>query len=178
MNRLMSVLFAVPLLVIALAACGQDETGPGVATAGGDKAQAGPSGQPAGGGDPEEQMRRFAKCMRDNGVDMPDPGAGGAMPAGPALAVGDAAEKSKLEKADAACKQYLPNGGEPVKLSGADLEHMRQFAKCMREHGVDTPDPLADGSVPPMPALPVGDADKFTKANEACVQYAPKAGQE
>ena len=64
-------------------------------------------------------------------------GAGG----GIGIVGGGAGEKEKVDKANAACKKLLPNGGEPPKPSAEDLDKMRKQAKCLREHGIDVQGP-------------------------------------
>lgn len=90
-------------------------------------------------------MVKFAQCMRENGVDMPDPGGDGGN--GIALAVpgGDSEDGEKVEDAHNACKQYLPNGGEFEPPSPEEQDKMRQQAKCMRDKGYNWPDPNFDG---------------------------------
>jgi hypothetical protein len=44
-------------------------------------------------------------------------------------------------------------------------DYQLSFARCMREHGIDMPDPSADGSVK-IPA--VKDMTAFTEASDAC----------
>src|SRR4051794_7964968 len=74
--------------------------------------------------DGEQQALQFARCMRDHGVDIPDPqtthGAAGAQ--GFSLRVGGPAGKGgkgrgpapqKVQAAMAACRKYMPNGGKP-----------------------------------------------------------------
>ncbi|RSM46149.1 hypothetical protein DMB66_50170 [Actinoplanes sp. ATCC 53533] len=40
------------------------------------------------------------------------------------------------------CREFLPNGGEPAKMSAEDIAKRRDFAKCVRENGLpDFPDP-------------------------------------
>jgi hypothetical protein len=58
------------LALVGAAACARSSASPGVATAGG-KGSA--SAHPTASVDPQEQAREFAQCMRDHGVDMPDP---------------------------------------------------------------------------------------------------------
>lgn len=115
----------------------------------------------------EDRMREFAKCMRDHGVDMPDPkpGEGGGM----AITLGgDPADQGKMESAQKACKQFLPNGGEPKPLDPAELDKMRQQAKCMREHGIDMPDPDPTGKGATRIGGPGDDPAKFEAAAKAC----------
>jgi hypothetical protein len=49
-----------------------------------------------------------------------------------------------MEQAMQACEQYLP-AGKLATPDPATMEAFRQYAQCMREHGVDIPDPDAGG---------------------------------
>ncbi|MFJ9518487.1 hypothetical protein ACIRPK_09510 [Kitasatospora sp. NPDC101801] len=115
--------------------------------------------------------------MREHGVDMPDPQNGrvGTAP-DPAAASGpqalssagavDVPESDAFEK----CRTFLPNGGQPQKLSAADLAQRVRFAQCMRSRGIDYPDPTADGqaqAVPVNPNDPQASA-KLDEASRAC----------
>jgi hypothetical protein len=138
-------IFALVLLIpVALAGCGAP-SGPDVATAGGN-GSAVVTTAPVVSGDREERVRRFAGCMREHGVDMPDPEPG---PGGLGLSGGGGAllNDPDFQTAFEACRTMLPNGGEPPKLSPEQLEQYRAFAGCMREHGVDVPDPDPDGTL-------------------------------
>jgi hypothetical protein len=138
-------IFALVLLVpVALAGCGAP-AGPDVATAGGNRAAATATSAPVGG-DREERVRQFAGCMREHGVDMPDPepGLGGLGLGGGTSGLLDDPD---FQGAFEACRPLLPNGGEPPKLNPEQLEQYRAFAACMREHGVDVPDPDPDGTL-------------------------------
>ena len=144
------------IALVALAAgCGKPD-GPDVATAGGDRPAA--SATPtASAGDREEQIRQFAGCMREHGVDMPDPepGPGGLGMVGGSGVFNDPDFRTAFE----ACRTKLPNGGEPPKLNPDQLERYREFAGCMREHGVDVPDPDPDGT------LRLGSGGRFGNVN-------------
>ncbi len=91
-------------------------------------------------------MVKFAQCMRDNGIDMPDPetseDGGVRMQAMPADG-----DTEKMDAAHNACKQYLPNGGEPKPMSPEDQDKIRKQAKCMRDKGHNWPDPNFEGGV-------------------------------
>jgi len=85
---------------------------------------------------------KFAKCMRANGVDVPDPEPdSGMIKLGP----GDYGSVSRetLEKAQKACAKYLKQMGGAAggELDQADKTRMLKFAACMRKQGVDMPDP-------------------------------------
>src|SRR5215212_6572173 len=72
MRRLLIAVTAV-ITAFAIAGCaGDKKNGDGVASAGG-KPTATASGKDSDTGDFGEQMQRFAQCMREHGIDMPDP---------------------------------------------------------------------------------------------------------
>lgn len=177
MRRSVALLVALAMIA-ALAGCARGSDGNGVATAG--KAKPGPSSSPgasAAPADTAQQMRQFAQCMREQGIDMPDPEVDGN--GGIDLNVGGEgkADPQKVDAAMAKCKQYLPNGGEPQRPDPAQVEQMRQFAKCMREHGIaDFPDPDDSGAmrIQGSPGSDINPNDaKFKAAQQACERYAP-----
>lgn len=156
-------LIAVAAVSLALAGgCSQGPAGNNQVASLSDAAQ--PSdGQAADGKTDEDQMREFAACMREHGIEMDDPTSG---PGGGGISIsvqGD--DESKMKAADEACKPLLPNGGRPPKLDAADLDRMRETAKCLREHGLDVPDP--DPNDPGFSFNGV-DQDKVKAAMEAC----------
>lgn len=134
-----------------------------------------------GGGEAEkpasdfDKQLAFSRCMRDNGVDIPDPKEGpdgsiliGAAPAGP----DDGVFAAAYEK----CRAKLPNGGEH-KLTPEERQKQLTFAKCMRDNGIaDYPDPAADGS--PGGRLPLPDPSEagYDAAVAAFQQAAEKCG--
>jgi len=97
---------------------------------------------------------------------MPEPKTG---PGGGAMIEmhGDAGDEAKVKAADEACKHLLPNGGVPPKLDAAQLDKLRQQATCMREHGVNMPDP--DPNNPGIKIEGSGDPEKDKAASEACM---------
>ena len=119
---------------------------------------------PAASVDPEDAMQAFTTCMKEHGVDIqvaivdgrrrrrhdqrsrsaaPTPGTAEAQPAG----TGEFDPKA-MEAADKACRDLLPSGmqGDPnATIPPEHVEQMLAFAKCMRDHGVDFPDPQFSG---------------------------------
>lgn len=94
-------------------------------------------------------MVKFAKCMRDNGVNMPDPktdGNGGVMIEAMPGDEASAPDEEKMKSAHEACKQHLPNGGDFKPPSPEEQDKLRQQAKCMRDKGHNWPDPNFDGN--------------------------------
>ena len=65
-----------------------------------------------------------------------------------------------------------PTGEPAADRQKANRDAMLAYAKCMREHGVDMPDPKFNGSGGAVAAqrAPQGEAEKekFDKANRAC----------
>jgi hypothetical protein len=132
-----SLILAVVAAALALGACGGNN-GTGAASAGEeDKAF--------------EGALKFSKCMRDHGVDFPDPkrvGKGGISIGGPGgvgsgkrIKVGD----PKMKAAEAACRKYMNFGGGGPQMSPAEQARLQDaffaYARCMRSKGVDMPDP-------------------------------------
>lgn len=159
-------------LLLAVAGCGGGDGRDGVATAG----DPGPTGSaPAGAPkDQKEQALRHARCMRENGVpDFPDPKFN--ENGGTSLDLPEGTDKTRVDQATRACRQYEPNGGEPTRLDPQRLEQLRAYAKCMRENGLDTfPDPTdqgiqLDGNTSGIdPASP-----SYQAADKVCQKYAP-----
>ena len=141
----------------------------------------------------EDAMVNYSACMRDHGVDMPDPTfadsgdgggkmsiavplAGGASGGGPAGGPDDTAFKAAAE----ACQSIMDEAQQNMpKLSAEDEAKMRdqalKFAQCMREHGVDMPDPTFDSAGASSVVIkgdgqqgPPPDTDAFNEAATAC----------
>jgi hypothetical protein len=118
---------------------------------GGSNGSGGDNGAAGGAGKQDtafEGALKFSKCMRDHGVDFPDPqrvGSGGIK-----LAVKNVNPNDpKTKAAQSACQKYMKIGGgetlDPAKRAQLQ-EAALKFARCMREHGVDIPDPKLSGN--------------------------------
>jgi hypothetical protein len=103
--------------------------------------------------DPQEAALAWAKCMREQGVDVPDPevGEGGRLTIRPGMGSGqrlDDADSDAFREAMQECGRPFGRSGPPA-LSDEEREEMQEtmleFAQCMREHGVDMPDPDFSG---------------------------------
>jgi hypothetical protein len=128
----------------------------------------GPAAADNSGKSDEDKMREFAKCMREHGVDMPDPKPAGD---GKGMAVtlgGGPGDAPKLDAAQSACKHLMPNGGEMKPMSAEELDKVRKEAKCMRDHGVDMPDPDPSGKGGMRIGGPGDDPKKFEAAAKEC----------
>ena len=174
-------LLTVPLAAasIALGACGAGDSDDATAgTGSGNQAQF------------REAALKFAKCMRENGVDRPDPqpGQGGGLrfmaPGG-----GGAGDQATMERAQKACQKYLKNLRPPALSNEQEAEfkdRALKFAKCMREQGLDFPDPtfesggrmnqrLGGGAGPGGGTGP--DDPRFRDAMDKCSKYQPGFGR-
>lgn len=136
---------AIPLLLllaVPLTGCGGGDDKAG----NGKKDTAGASAE-----DSVEQLRQYSACMREQGIDMPDPQVVGGGSEGK-VAVNEEAtgerDPQKFEAANQKCRNLLPNGGEPPKADAETMEQLRQFSRCMRENGVPNfPDPSDNGGI-------------------------------
>jgi len=151
-RRALGALVAVPLVVVlGLAGCGKGNNNGGIATVSGAGAGGqGASPTPSATLSAADAMLKFAQCMRDHGVDMKDPDMNGDGNFNIQLGGGSGtpANKDKVDAAMEACKQYMPNGGEPPKANPEMAAKMRKMAECMRSNGVPSfpdPDPETGG---------------------------------
>ena len=117
--------------------------------------------------DRREAELKFAQCMRDHGVDMPDPVNGRFD-----LKVKPGDQKN-AEEAQRACRKYLQNVAP--RMSEEEQAKMREaaldYAKCMRDHGIDMADPQfqeGGGMTMRMPEHTREDDPKFKEAQKAC----------
>jgi hypothetical protein len=141
----------VAAVVLTAAGCGGSGSSGGIASL--DAGDEGATATTAATGttmDQEQAMLDFAQCMRDQGIDMADPtvdangnfqmmrpsgsGEGGEF---------NPADREAMQAARDACTQYLE--GITQGFDRPDMTEMQdlmlQYAACMREHGVDMPDP-------------------------------------
>ena len=113
----------------------------------------------------------YSHCMRTNGVpNFPDPDSSGQLPKGDAQRFG--VSSSRLQAARQTCQQLLPNNGGAINANSiqqcmmADdcpqalvqqvLNEERNFARCMRSHGVPNwPDPTIDTQGRPVFAISI-----------------------
>jgi hypothetical protein len=186
MTRTPFILAAVAV-ALTLGACGgSDDDGGGSGSASGASRQ----------DQAFEGALKFSKCMRDHGIDFPDPqraGSGGIKISGKGVNPND----PKTKAAQTACQKYMKIGGgetldpaKRAKLQEAALE----YARCMRGQGVDMPDPKFSGNGGltfqagpssgaksgngPRDRLGVNpDSPKFKAADKACNHFLGSIGE-
>jgi hypothetical protein len=108
---------------------------------------------------------RHARCMRDNGVEMPDPKVN---ERGVVLTAGRApGDDAALAAAEQACKHLRPRAPQLSAEKRQELaDRALRFDRCMREHGVDLPAPRPDGGRDAPDVDP--DDPTFLAAAKAC----------
>ncbi|GAB7191922.1 hypothetical protein NUM3379_26300 [Kineococcus sp. NUM-3379] len=164
-RRLTPVLLVGTLL---LGACGQGAGGAGEPVAGAAGGAGSPAPAPERSLSPEEAGLRFARCMRENGVDVPDPepGTGGRM----GIPADGSVDAEAVQEAHEACEEFAPAGTGSGAVDPEVQDRMRDFAKCMRENGVDVPDPGPGGGPVVIGPEAAGVPQAVQEAaNEACM---------
>lgn len=159
--RLLAVVSAAALLAIAGCSTGSDTST--VASAGGGSPSASASGsKPA---DRQDQLVKFAQCMRTNGVNLPDPAAGAQTVQLPAGTKGD----SRTQAALATC-QGLLGAGDKAGTDSAAQDRAVALAECLRGKGLDVADPQ------PGQPLQLSGAANTAKAREAITECRSSTG--
>ena len=95
-----------------------------------------------------DAQTRMARCMRRQGVDFPDPGAARGFQLeqhgdGPVDARRLRAAERRCARFARAVAEAAPRPSEAEQQRARDLT--LRYARCMRAHGADVPDPRVDG---------------------------------
>ncbi|WP_018656730.1 hypothetical protein [Actinomadura flavalba] len=153
---------------LALAGCGGETRETGVASAAKGGTSASASARPTM--NPEDARLKFTRCMRENGVDVPDPGSDKGKQFRVTEKDGD---RGRMETAMKKCRSFLEAGGLMPDMNDPKVrDQLTKFAQCMRENGVDMPDPGADGGIR-IKGKP-GDQPKMDRAQQACRHLMPE----
>jgi hypothetical protein len=160
-NRLAVVVLTIAALTVALAACGGDDS-----TSSADREE-----------EAREAALEFPQCMRERGVDMPDPdvGEGGRL----TFESGSEGDAAAFERAQKACAKHLEDARPPEPSAEEQRDFREQalkHAQCMRDHGIDMPDPTFGEGGRVQQTLPTGtdpNDPAFKRAEEACSEFAP-----
>ncbi|MEO3811837.1 hypothetical protein ABGB17_22810 [Sphaerisporangium sp. B11E5] len=122
----------------------------------------------------EDSLARWMTCMRQNGVPVEDPRESGRL-----SAADTGVSQEVLEKAQEACRQYVQSaaGDRPNANDPSVMDKYLAYAACMRENGVDMPDPKADanGEIV-MESKTATDSPQYVKAQKACQSKLPGGG--
>jgi hypothetical protein len=159
----------VAACALAAAACGGDDGAGGTASAAERDREA------------RDAALKYARCMREHGVDMPDPSASGG-PQRFKVGPGTGISRREYEEAEKACRKYMEDV-KPAELSTQEQQEFKEaalaHARCMREHGVENfPDPTFGENGEAQIRLRKGmgldpDDPAFKKAEQACADTMP-----
>jgi hypothetical protein len=123
---------------------------------------------------------KFSQCMREHGIsDFPDPDSQGRMQIRVTPGSDMDPNNPQFKTAQKACAKYQERAGGH--FDKAQEQRMQQaalnFARCMRAHGVDFPDPQFDAGKITMggPGLNPNDPN-MRAANQACEKLMPGGG--
>jgi hypothetical protein len=172
-RRALATCVVAATVVLGLAACGSSGSSNGTtASASGAQFQA---------------RLNLAKCFRAHGLNVPDPTSGG----GPAQGFGGTLRslqnypQAQVQTARQACQQYISAAFPQFNLSPAQRAQFQQqlvkYARCMRSHGIDIPDPTFNGNGGFGLRRALGSVDRsspaFKAANTACGSLRPQFGR-
>lgn len=181
-----AVALATGMSLVGTAAFGQGVVTLETPSPPGSQPSTAPDAPPTPPSDPQEAMLAYVACMRDHGVEMPDPeftadggvimrvsGTADEDDGGPTV-VGGPGDPAFV-KAHEACGSLMEGTVrdlDPEQVAQAQAEALA-FAQCMRDHGVDMPDPQfsADGGMSIAIGGPDGariDPETMQEAQEAC----------
>ncbi|KOG08920.1 MULTISPECIES: hypothetical protein [Streptomyces] len=149
---------AAAVVAFALTGCGDGGGEAGRIPTAGDGATSGgtTAGQASGSGKDEvaayvEGRRAYVKCLRENGIDAPDPDANGQVDLGDGVAL---KKNPTFRTASEKCAPLSPPVPEEIerrlapKLTPEQIKTQFAFADCMQKNGApDFPDPAPDGNV-------------------------------
>jgi hypothetical protein len=189
---------ATLLLALAIGACSAGPARSGVVSLQDPSTSPARSAAPTASIDPEEAMQAFAACMREHGVDIQVATAGegtevgggpqvigNTRPGGAAQPGTGPGNQEDFQAAEEACRDLLPAGGmgDPNATMDPELaDQLLEFAQCMRDHGIDMPDPQFNGGGMTVEiGGPEGEgidpqSEAFQEAQEACGDALPGGG--
>ncbi|WP_369036819.1 hypothetical protein [Streptomyces adonidis] len=149
---------AASVMAFALTGCGGGDGGSKVPTAASGGATTASGGAAAGDGAGDDvaayvaAQGKYVKCLRDNGIDAPDPDAQGNIDFGGGDNVRALKKDPKFQAASEACAEFVTavpesveKGNQPA-LTAAQIKVKQEYATCMQKNGAaDFPDPGPDG---------------------------------
>ncbi|WP_156043665.1 hypothetical protein [Cellulomonas sp. URHE0023] len=174
-RRAAAALVALGVLLV-VAACSADPARSALPEASGATAPTTAGASPTASLDPEDALIQYARCMREHGVDMPDP------VDGRLTLNGEGIGPEKMEAADSACEKWQEmaesQDGGGRQLTEDEKQVFLDQATCLRDRGWNVSDPVfdSDGGVKqqfgrsqdPQPGDPVPGDPQFEKDMTEC----------
>ncbi|MGW1517249.1 hypothetical protein [Streptomyces sp. NPDC002287] len=163
MNRssTMNMTAAAVLTGLALLVTACTGAGSGSSDSGSSNGKSGGGG--GGGGQDADKALKVRKCLREHGIEAPDPQPG-QDPRGMTLGTGSE-DPEAVRKAFEACGMQAPGTGE---MPQADKDKALKWARCMRDNGVNVPDPEFKGNAMGATKIPEGQEQAFAEAQKKC----------
>lgn len=172
---------AVACAALAATACGGESAGGAqVANLGGATTETGSATTGASSEDPQEIVLEYTACMRKEGIDLPDPDFSGGDRGGFRIRAPEGIDRDDpdFQAAQEKCQPIIASLRQQFDPEDrqAFQDAALEFAKCMRNEGIDFPDPDFSGGAPgrrteggPFGAAGVDREDpKVQAAQEAC----------
>jgi hypothetical protein len=170
------------VVALAAAACGGGGDSEGVASIDGSSQNDTDAAAETTSQNPEDARLEFARCMREHGVNVPDPGSHGGL----GLSVPPGTSRAEFDEAQRACQPILERAAPELSEEQRSVmqDAALEFARCMREHGIDVPDPqTSDGGIIIRRGPRSGgefelDDPEFKAAQEACQHIMEEAARD
>lgn len=157
-SLIMTTAAVVTGLTLFATACTNDAS-----EAGGKKDASGGSGSTGGAGAEADNAVKMRQCLREHGIDVPDP-APGQDPRG--MTVGGGVDPQKMQEAMKACGMGGPGSGKEPTQEEKDKE--LKWIQCMRENGIALKDPEYNGGAKSAIEIPKGQEKAFEEAQKKC----------
>ena len=143
-------LIATTTMLAAIAGCGTDETQ-----------------QNSNSPNADDPDLRYAQCMRDHGLNFPDPDPDGR------IQVNLDTQSQAFRDADADCSHFTQGGQDDNSPDPEVVDALVRFAQCMRDHGIPFSDPGPDGHLNIQLGPGAPPPDQIQAAEAECRKYAP-----
>ena len=176
--RTTPLLALILTLALVMAACSNDGESSRIASSGESGQDTSPSVETDADG-AEAAIAKYTQCLRDEGIDIEDPtvDADGNVHLSP-IEPSIEPDGTDLDAIIDTCKTHL-EGISTAVVSGDGMTELEdalvEYAQCMRDHGVDMPDPdLSSGGG----VIDLGNADEaeFDAADAECRQILAAIG--
>ncbi|MER6200166.1 hypothetical protein ABT234_22690 [Streptomyces sp. NPDC001586] len=161
-SLIMSTAAVVTGLTLFATACANDSSAGKKDASGGGGANSSGANSSGAGADADRAVK-MRQCLREHGIDVPDPEPG-QDPRG--MTLGGGADPQKMQEAMKACGMGGPGSGKEPTQEEKDQE--LKWIRCMRENGVALKDPEYNGGMKSATEIPKGQEKAFEEAQKKC----------
>lgn len=156
-SLIMTTAVALTGLTLLVTGCSNGDSGEKKDNAGSNSSSGGNGGKVA------DDALKMRQCLRDNGIDVPDPKAGQDPSA---LSFSRDMDQEKLKEAMKTCGPQGPDAGNGPTQEEKDKALKK--AQCMRNNGVNVKDPELSGDSMTGLEIPEGQEKAFEDAAKKC----------